>query len=203
MPQPAPDELLVAVRACGVCRTDLHVAEGDLPVHRPGVIPGHEVVGEVVALAADAGATNSRSVIASASHGCVTPAASASSASAAQENLCPAVAVHRLGRRRWIRRIRHCPSRFRPPSARRIFRYRTGPAAVCGHHRLSLAAAGRPAGRRPTRDLRLRRQRALTAQVALAQGAEVHVMTRGAARPRTGAGAGRGVSAGRRPIARR
>ncbi len=35
------------VRTCGVCRTDLHVAEGDLPVHRPGVTPGHEVVGEV------------------------------------------------------------------------------------------------------------------------------------------------------------
>jgi propanol-preferring alcohol dehydrogenase len=45
---PGPGELLVRVRACGVCRTDLHVAEGDLPVHRPGVVPGHEVVGEVV-----------------------------------------------------------------------------------------------------------------------------------------------------------
>jgi len=48
MPAPAPDELLVRVRACGVCRTDLHVAEGDLPVHRPSVTPGHEVVGEVL-----------------------------------------------------------------------------------------------------------------------------------------------------------
>ncbi|WP_192806409.1 zinc-binding alcohol dehydrogenase family protein [Streptomyces sp. SS1-1] len=47
VPVPADDELLVRVRACGVCRTDLHVAEGDLPVHRPGVTPGHEVVGEV------------------------------------------------------------------------------------------------------------------------------------------------------------
>lgn len=47
-PLPGPDELLVRVRACGVCRTDLHVAEGDLPVHRSGVTPGHEVVGEVV-----------------------------------------------------------------------------------------------------------------------------------------------------------
>ncbi|HEU5475972.1 MAG TPA: zinc-binding alcohol dehydrogenase family protein [Actinophytocola sp.] len=46
-PEPAPGELLVRVLACGVCRTDLHVAEGDLPVHRPGVVPGHEVVGEV------------------------------------------------------------------------------------------------------------------------------------------------------------
>src|SRR6476619_4510010 len=48
IPQPGPGELLVAGPACGVCRTDLHVTEGDLPVHRPGVVPGHEVVGEVV-----------------------------------------------------------------------------------------------------------------------------------------------------------
>jgi propanol-preferring alcohol dehydrogenase len=48
VPAAAPGELLVRVLACGVCRTDLHVAEGDLPVHRPGVVPGHEVVGEVV-----------------------------------------------------------------------------------------------------------------------------------------------------------
>lgn len=48
-PEPGPGEVLVAVSACGVCRTDLHVAEGDLPVHRPGVVPGHEVVGRVVA----------------------------------------------------------------------------------------------------------------------------------------------------------
>jgi len=47
-PQPAADELLVRVLACGVCRTDLHVTEGELPVHRPGVVPGHEVVGEVI-----------------------------------------------------------------------------------------------------------------------------------------------------------
>jgi alcohol dehydrogenase, propanol-preferring len=50
VPDPADGELLVRVLACGVCRTDLHVAEGDLPVHRPGVVPGHEVVGEVVAV---------------------------------------------------------------------------------------------------------------------------------------------------------
>jgi len=49
VPVPGPGELLLRVLACGVCRTDLHVTEGDLPVHRPGVTPGHEVVGEVVA----------------------------------------------------------------------------------------------------------------------------------------------------------
>ncbi|QUQ64071.1 zinc-binding alcohol dehydrogenase family protein [Kutzneria sp. CA-103260] len=47
-PEPGPGEVLVRVLACGVCRTDLHVAEGDLDVHRPSVVPGHEVVGEVV-----------------------------------------------------------------------------------------------------------------------------------------------------------
>ncbi|MEO6793010.1 MAG: zinc-binding alcohol dehydrogenase family protein [Mycobacterium sp.] len=55
VPRPKPSELLVAVHACGVCRTDLHVVEGDLPVRRAAVTPGHEVVGEVVEVGADAG----------------------------------------------------------------------------------------------------------------------------------------------------
>ncbi|WP_322975324.1 zinc-dependent alcohol dehydrogenase family protein [Actinacidiphila bryophytorum] len=46
---PGPGELLVEVEACGVCRTDLHLAEGDLPPHRPGTVPGHEIVGRVLA----------------------------------------------------------------------------------------------------------------------------------------------------------
>ena len=49
-PQPSDREVRVRVRACGVCRTDLHIVEGDLPVHRPRVIPGHQVVGVVDAL---------------------------------------------------------------------------------------------------------------------------------------------------------
>ena len=49
-PQPGPGEVAVAVRACGVCRTDLHVVEGDLPEERLPVVPGHQVVGEVEAL---------------------------------------------------------------------------------------------------------------------------------------------------------
>ncbi|EME55116.1 alcohol dehydrogenase [Amycolatopsis decaplanina DSM 44594] len=53
VPRPAPGEVLVRVLVCGVCRTDLHVTEGDLPVHRAGVTPGHEVVGEVVAAGDD------------------------------------------------------------------------------------------------------------------------------------------------------
>ncbi|MGH9135439.1 MAG: zinc-dependent alcohol dehydrogenase family protein [Acidimicrobiales bacterium] len=46
-PEPGAHEILVRVSACGVCRTDLHLAEGDLPPKRPRTIPGHEVVGAV------------------------------------------------------------------------------------------------------------------------------------------------------------
>jgi propanol-preferring alcohol dehydrogenase len=53
VPEPAPGEIRIRVRACGVCRTDLHLAEGDLAPRRPGVIPGHEVVGMVDGLGAD------------------------------------------------------------------------------------------------------------------------------------------------------
>ena len=49
-PAPGPGELLIRVLACGVCRTDLHLAEGDLPPRAPDITPGHEVVGEVVAV---------------------------------------------------------------------------------------------------------------------------------------------------------
>ncbi len=49
VPEPGPGQLLIRVLRCGVCRTDLHLAEGDLPPKRPDVTPGHEVVGEVVA----------------------------------------------------------------------------------------------------------------------------------------------------------
>jgi propanol-preferring alcohol dehydrogenase len=50
VPEPGPGEVRVRVTVCGVCRTDLHLAEGDLPPRRPGVVPGHEVVGVVDAL---------------------------------------------------------------------------------------------------------------------------------------------------------
>lgn len=42
-------DVLLRVLACGVCRTDLHIVDGDLPAHASGVIPGHEIVGHVVA----------------------------------------------------------------------------------------------------------------------------------------------------------
>ncbi len=51
-PTADPNELLVQVNVCGICRTDLHVVEGDLPLGRCPIIPGHQIVGRVAALGA-------------------------------------------------------------------------------------------------------------------------------------------------------
>ena len=51
-PAPAEDELLLKVSACGICRTDLHVVEGELAVRRSPLIPGHQVVGRVISTGA-------------------------------------------------------------------------------------------------------------------------------------------------------
>jgi propanol-preferring alcohol dehydrogenase len=48
VPEPGPHEVLIHVSACGVCRTDLHIADGDLAPHRLPLVPGHEAVGTVV-----------------------------------------------------------------------------------------------------------------------------------------------------------
>ena len=47
-PEAKSGEVLLRVRACGVCRTDLHVVEGELPPRREHIIPGHQIVGEIV-----------------------------------------------------------------------------------------------------------------------------------------------------------
>jgi propanol-preferring alcohol dehydrogenase len=49
-PEPGPGQVLIRVHACGVCRTDLHVVDGDLPPVRESIVPGHETVGVVAAL---------------------------------------------------------------------------------------------------------------------------------------------------------
>jgi alcohol dehydrogenase, propanol-preferring len=48
IPRPGPDQILIKVRACGVCRTDLHIMDGELPNPKTPLIPGHEIVGRVV-----------------------------------------------------------------------------------------------------------------------------------------------------------
>ena len=177
-PRPGPADLLVAVLACGVCRTDLHVTEGDLPVHRPGVTPGHEVVGEVVAFGAevDGFAVGDRVGIAWLRHTCGVCAYCRRGA----ENLCPnsrytgwdadggyadfatvpADFAHRLP-------VGYSDSELAPLLCAGIIGYRSLlRAELPPGGRLGLYGFGGSAH--------------ITAQVAIAQGAEVHVMTRGA-----------------------
>src|SRR5581483_7832201 len=52
VPEPGPDEIRLRVHACGCCRTDLHVAEGDLDLPKLPVVPGHQAVGTVDAVGA-------------------------------------------------------------------------------------------------------------------------------------------------------
>ena len=49
-PRPGPGQVLVRVHACGVCRTDLHVVDGELPEPKLPLVPGHEIVGDVAQL---------------------------------------------------------------------------------------------------------------------------------------------------------
>jgi alcohol dehydrogenase, propanol-preferring len=55
-PEPAPDEILVRIHCCGVCRTDLHIVDGDITDGRYPVVPGHQIVGRIVARGARANA---------------------------------------------------------------------------------------------------------------------------------------------------
>jgi len=55
LPEPGRGEIRIRVRTCGVCRTDLHIVEGELPPQKQSVIPGHQIVGTVESLGRDAG----------------------------------------------------------------------------------------------------------------------------------------------------
>ena len=52
-PEPAPGQVLLRMLACGVCRTDLHIVEGELPALHSSLIPGHQIVGEVIERSTD------------------------------------------------------------------------------------------------------------------------------------------------------
>ena len=87
-PTPGPGEVLVAVEACGLCRTDLQLCDGDLGAHRLPVVPGHQVVGTVVAhgVGVDTPAIGARVGIAWIASACGTCRYCATG----RENLCPA-----------------------------------------------------------------------------------------------------------------
>ncbi len=182
VPRPAPGELLVAVRACGVCRTDLHVAEGDLPVHRSGVIPGHEVVAEVIEVGPDVApgiggefAVGDRVGIAWLRHTC----GRCRFCERGNENLCPESLYTGWDADGGYAEFTTVPATYAYLLPDRYSDTELAPllcAGIIGYR--ALMRAELPAGGR-LGIYGFGGSAHLTAQVALAQGAEVHVMTRG------------------------
>jgi alcohol dehydrogenase, propanol-preferring len=183
VPRPGAGELLVAVRACGVCRTDLHVTEGDLSVHRPAVIPGHEVVGEVIdtgpatgSHAGDEFAVGDRVGIAWLRHTC----GQCKFCIRGQENLCPESRYTGWDADGGYAEFTTVPTAFAHHLPAGYSDTELAPllcAGIIGYR--SLMRAQLPAGGR-LGIYGFGGSAHLTAQVALAQGAELHVMTRGA-----------------------
>lgn len=178
VPEPDPGELLVAVHACGVCRTDLHVTEGDLPVHRRSVTPGHEVVGEVVSLGE--GATGfrpgDRVGIAWLRHTC----GRCAYCRRGDENLCPDSRYTGWDADGGYAEFATVPAEFALRLPEGYANTELAPllcAGIIGYRSL-LRSDLPPNGRLGIYGFGGSAH--ITAQVALAQGAEVHVMTRGA-----------------------
>jgi alcohol dehydrogenase, propanol-preferring len=177
VPTPAHDEVLVRVHACGVCRTDLHLAEGELAPRRNGVVPGHEVVGEVVQPGEGAGRfrTGDRVGIAWLRHTC----GACRWCRSGLENLClqsrytgwdadGGYAEFAVVPEAFAYRI---PASFADEQAAPLLC-----AGIIGYRSL-LRAQLPPGGRLGIYGFGASAH--LTAQIAIAQGAELHVMTRG------------------------
>ena len=155
-PEPGPGEIRLRVEACGVCRTDLHVVDGELPDPKLPIVPGHEIVGRVEA----AGRRASRSSPArgSACPGSAIPAATAPIAWSGRENLCDAPLFTGYTRDGGFADPRDRRRRLRLPARRGSRSGRRGTAALRRPDRLAVAQGGRR--RRDDRPLRLRRGRA-------------------------------------------
>ncbi len=176
VPVPAGDELLVRVAVCGVCRTDLHVRDGDLPAHRTRVVPGHEAVGEVVAAGPDATgpAAGTRVGIPWLRRTCGTCAF----CGRGQENLCPSSRYTGWDADGGYAEYATVPAAYAYELPQGYAEEELAPllcAGIIGYRAL------RRADLPPGGHLGIYGYGAsahLTAQIALAQGASVHVFTR-------------------------
>ena len=182
VPEPGPGEVLVRVLACGICRTDLHLCEGDLVPRRPDVAPGHQAVGDVVArgTGAERFEVGARVGIAWLRSTC----GSCEFCRRGAENLCPRSTYTGWDADGGFARYTTVPQDFayrldadRAPQDLAPFLC----AGIIGYR--ALVRANLPPGGR----LGLYgfgSSAHLTAQLAAAQGAEIFVLTRGAANQR-------------------
>ena len=177
VPTPATGEVLVRVRVCGVCRTDLHLAEGELAPRHVGVVPGHEVVGEVVEPGAAGGRfrAGDRVGIAWLRHTC----GACRWCRAGRENLCPQSRYTGWDTDGGYAEFAVVPEAFAYRIPVSFSDEQAAPlmcAGIIGYRSL-LRAQLPPAGRLGIYGFGASAH--LTAQLAIAQGAEVHVLTRG------------------------
>jgi propanol-preferring alcohol dehydrogenase len=179
VPEPAPGQVRVRVSLCGICRTDLHLAEGDLPARHHGVTPGHEVVGVVDARGSAATRFSVGDRVGIAWLGGTD--GTCAYCRTGRENLCTAptftgwdvdggYADFALVAEAFAYRI---PEGLPDDQAAPLLC-----AGIIGYRALRLAAVP-PGGRLGIYGFGASAH--LTAQVALAQGLRVHVLTRGAA----------------------
>lgn len=176
VPEPGPGEVRVRIEACGVCRTDLHLAEGDLAPHRAGTVPGHEVVGRVDAVGANAArfALGDRIGIAWLRHTC----GECKYCAAGRENLCPNSAYTGWDADGGFAEHAVVPVEFAYPLPNDADPEHLAPllcAGIIGYRALERAELP-PGGRLGIYGFGASAH--LAAQVALARGATVHVMTR-------------------------
>ena len=177
LPRQGHGEVLVQIGACGVCRTDLHVTEGDLPEHRPHVVPGHEVVGRVVALGEGTSRfeVGDRIGIAWLRSTCGTCRWCRSG----RENLCRSARFTGWDEDGGYATFTTVPEAYAYRVPSEIEAEQAAPllcAGIIGYRALRRAALP-PGGRLGIYGFGASAH--LTAQIALAQGAEVHVLTRG------------------------
>jgi propanol-preferring alcohol dehydrogenase len=161
-----------------VCRTDLHVAEGDLPAHRPGVVPGHEVVGEVVEVGQGGGdefSVGDRVGIAWLRHTC----GRCKYCLRGDENLCPDSRYTGWDADGGYAEFSTVPAAYAHPLPVGYSDTELAPLLCAGiiGYRALMRADLPPGGRLGIYGFGGSAH--LTTQVAIAQGAEVHVMTRG------------------------
>lgn len=178
VPVPGRDEVLVRVTACGVCRTDLHLAEGDLAPRRPGVVPGHQVVGVVASAGEEVTGlgVGQRVGIAWLRRTCGECRWCRSGA----ENLCPSSLYTGWDADGGFAEYATVPAGFAYPLPDAVSDEQLAPllcAGIIGYRSLRRAELP-PGGRLGIYGFGSSAH--VTAQIAIAQGAEVHVMTRSA-----------------------
>ncbi|MFF4614850.1 zinc-dependent alcohol dehydrogenase family protein [Nonomuraea jabiensis] len=170
VPEPGPGEVLVRVEACGVCRTDLHLAEGDLLPRRPRTTPGHQVVGRVEGTGERVGVAWLRSTCGACKY-CLR----------GMENLCPSSTYTGWDADGGYAEYLTAPRDYVYPLPDDVPAERLAPLLCAGiiGYRALLRCDLPPGGRLGIYGFGASAH--LTAQAAIARGAVVHAVTRSAA----------------------